>query len=353
MKATILILLVGVLAFASVQAKVNDDFAHFIKGSEQALDSDILKVYQEFLLEYKGKAFDVNKDMDRFIIFRNNMRNIIAHNSNPNKTWEKGINHLSDMTAEEKLKHYNLMEEQNCSATTASPRNVYNDEAPDSFSWVDLEMVSPVKNQKECGSCWTFSTTGAMEAHFKIHQGAEVLLSEQELVDCPDPSVYDTHGCSGGLPSYAFNFIRDFGIETENDYPYQAHDATCRLDETKYRITTSGSFNITAYDEEQLKEELYHQGPISVAFQVVSDFTDYKSGVYSSDLCKNGPMNVNHAVLAVGYGTENGVDYWLVKNSWSEQWGDEGYFKIQRGVNMCGIAVCNSYPLEVRNVQDF
>lgn len=105
-----------------------------------------------------------------------------------------------------------------------------------------------------------------------------------------------------------------------------------------------GSYNITQNDETSLKEALYHAGPISVAFEVVDGFKNYKTGVYSSDKCGKGPEDVNHAVLAVGYGVENGVKHWIVKNSWGTQWGDNGFFKIQRDVNMCGIAQCNSFP---------
>lgn len=347
MKGTILILLLAVAALAMSFQTVSDDFDGFLKGKTLASDNDILKMYETFLREHRQSNFEANRDMDRFVIFRNNVKKIIAHNANPDKTWEMGINHLTDMTPEEQLEYYQVMEPQKCSAT-ASPRKNIVGEIPDSFDWRDHEMVSPVKDQQKCGSCWTFSTTGAMEAHYKIAHGEEVLLSEQELVDCPDPEVYDTHGCNGGLPSYAFNFIHEFGLETENDYPYRAHDHTCMFDKTKERVTTSGPFNLTAGDEQQLKEVIATVGPVSVAFQVVSDFMNYKSGVYSSSDCKNTVDDVNHAVLAVGYGTEDGVDYWLVKNSWSETWGDEGYFKIQRGVNMCGIAMCNSYPENVR-----
>jgi len=101
---------------------------------------------------------------------------------------------------------------------------------------------------------------------------------------------------------------------------------------------TGGSYNITAGDEDELMTHLYEHGPVSVAFEVVDDFMDYESGVYTSTDCGNTPMDVNHAVVAVGYGHEDGMDYWIVKNSWSADWGDQGYFKIQRGVNMCGIA---------------
>jgi cathepsin H len=92
---------------------------------------------------------------------------------------------------------------------------------------------------------------------------------------------------------------------------------------------------------------VFEHGPVSIAYEVVSDFRDYKSGVYHSTLCNNTAEDVNHAVLAVGYGTEGGLDYWLVKNSWGTSWGDNGYFKIQRGVNMCGVANCNAFPQDV------
>ena len=344
MNRTILILLIGFIAFSFATPKFNADFEHILKGEQVPSDHEILKMYQEFLYTFKNTKFAAYKDMDRFAIFKTNVRKMILHNSNPERTWDMGINQMTDLTDEEKLNYYNLMEDQDCSAT-ASPKRIYSNDIPANFSWVDEGVVSPVKDQKNCGSCWTFSTVGVMESRYKMATGEELMFSEQELVDCPDPDVYDTHGCSGGLPSYAYNFIRDFGLEEENDYPYLARDAPCSYDASAHRVTTDGPFNITAGDEEQLKEELFNTGPVSVAFQVVADFMSYTSGVYSSTDCKNTSQDVNHAVVAVGFGTtEDGIDYWLVKNSWSDQWGDEGFFKIQRGVNMCGIAMCNSFP---------
>ena len=99
-----------------------------------------------------------------------------------------------------------------------------------------------------------------------------------------------------------------------------------------------------------MTESIYSAGPVSVAYQVVDDFRFYESGVYTSDECGNGPGDVNHAVLAVGYGKEDGLNHYIIKNSWGAEWGDQGFFKIERGVNMCGIAVCNSYPTGVRDV---
>lgn len=110
-----------------------------------------------------------------------------------------------------------------------------------------------------------------------------------------------------------------------------------------------GSVNISL-SETDLQIALFEHGPISVAFNVMDDFVEYESGIYSNSTCANGPMDVNHAVVAVGYGTENGIDYWIIKNSWSANWGEQGFFRMQRGVNMCGIVNCNSYPYDVTDL---
>lgn len=141
------------------------------------------------------------------------------------------------------------------------------------------------------------------------------------------------------------------GISTETSYPYYATDDPCTVEASTFALEVDGgSVNVTEGDEVSLKTAVYTAGPVSVAFEVYGDFRDYSSGVYSSDGCGNTAMDVNHAVLAVGYGTLDGMDFWDVKNSWGADWGDEGFFKIQRGVNMCGIAMCNSYPKDVTDL---
>ena len=143
------------------------------------------------------------------------------------------------------------------------------------------------------------------------------------------------------------------GLVSEDSYPYYAETRNCTVGNDYIIDVVSGSVNITANDEVELKEAVYNYGPTSVCFEVVDGFSDYTSGVYTSTTCGNTQQDVNHAVLAVGYGTENGMDYWLVKNSWSDTWGDEGFFKIERGVNMCGIAMCNSHPSDVSQLPSF
>lgn len=240
--------------------------------------------------------------------------------------------------------------EQECSATNtqAYRSGLTSEELPTEVDWREAGVISSVKDQGSCGSCWTFSTTGTFEAHYNIATGKkadEVLFSEQQLVDCAGD--FDNNGCAGGLPSHAFAYISYFGIETEEDYEYHAKDEKCIYDELKAAASDIGSFNLTEKDEVSMKEAIAQVGPVAVAYQVVDGFRDYKSGVYRTDTCKNGPMDVNHAVTAVGYGTEDGEDYWLIKNSWGVRFGDKGYFKIARGENMCGIGVCNSFPVNV------
>lgn len=225
---------------------------------------------------------------------------------------------------------------------------------PDAHDWREHGGVSPVKNQGHCGSCWTFSTVGALEAHTLVKYQDFTPLAEQQLVDCAD--AFDNHGCNGGLPSHAFEYVMSAGgISTETDYPYYSGETgnanNCTVDPATFAIeVTGGAVNITEEDEDSMKAALFQNGPVSIAFQVVDGFRDYLSGVYTSDTCKNGTGDVNHAVLAVGYGTEDDKMYWIVKNSWGENWGDKGFFKIERGVNMCGVAMCNSYPENVNDL---
>ena len=242
-----------------------------------------------------------------------------------------------------------LMDPQDCSATE-NRASIYltSDDLPASVDWRDKGVVSAVKNQGMCGSCWTFSSTGALEAHHAIQFGSWRTheLSEQQLLDCAGD--FDNHGCDGGLPSHAFEYVHSAGgIATEFTYPYHANTTgACSTESIKMiGAKTSRSFNVTEGDEESIKRILATVGPVSIAFQVVDDFRFYHRGIYASELCHSGPQDVNHAVLVVGYGEEGDVPYWIIKNSWGPEWGEEGYFRMVRNKNMCGVATCASYPV--------
>mmetsp|Transcript_88388 Transcript_88388/g.205642 ORF Transcript_88388/g.205642 Transcript_88388/m.205642 type:complete len:294 (+) Transcript_88388:220-1101(+) len=276
-----------------------------------------------------------------------------------------GLNQFSDMSDEE-FEAKVLMKPQDCSATQGQrfvgvPRSSEALDLPAHVDWRERGVVSEVKNQGHCGSCWTFSTVGCLEAHMALKYDAwrAPRLSEQQLVECAQ--AFDNHGCEGGLPSHAFEYVRSAGgLSTEFSYPYTAKDGPCHFNRsntpetTPFRPTSmgvgvevpGGSVNLTQGDEAALKFFLATHGPVSVAYQVASDFRHYATGVYSSSICKSGPKDVNHAVLAVGYGRDSlvGMDYWTIKNSWDYTFGEEGFFKIEAMKNMCGISNCNSFP---------
>ena len=342
--------------FSSANALAfNDKYQAHLEGKSPLSHDVVEQMWNHFEVEFGSHMPATSKsEAERKNQFVAKLEDIIAHNQDPSSTYQKGINQFSAMTEEEFRAHFYLdqiKEEQHCSATdkrqSVKKSNIA--DAPSFWDWRDHNGVSPVKDQGHCGSCWTFSTVGALEAHSLVKYSTFDSLAEQQLVDCAQ--AYDNHGCNGGLPSHAFEYIEAAGgISTEVDYPYYAQDRECKVDSDTFALTVSGgSVNITEGDEDELLLALFAHGPVSIAFEVVDGFSDYKSGVYTSDVCKNGSSDVNHAVLAVGYGTcpKTGLDYWIVKNSWSTKWGDNGYFKIQRGVNMCGVAQCNSFPNDV------
>ena len=203
-------------------------------------------------------------------------------------------------------------------------------------------IVTPVKDQKQCGSCWAFSTAASMEGALAKASGELVSLSEQNLVDCDNVDA----GCNGGLMENAFAWIiKNGGINTEGDYPYEGRDRTCRFDEDKPTYTISDFVEINEKDEDDLTEKLATVGPVSVAIDAGKfSFQLYHEGVYYEPSCSS--TRLNHGVTAVGYGTLDGDDFYHVKNSWGTGWGDGGYIKMARGrSNNCGISTDASYPI--------
>jgi len=292
------------------------------------------KIYNEFEIER------------RFQIFKENAKYIKRHNQKQ-LSYTLALNEFGDLTSEEFTQRYLLNAPQpKCSATNKGSHVVRQkiNQLPDSVDWRQKGVVSAVKNQGSCGSCWTFSTTGAMEAHWAIFKKEKKLFSEQQLVDCAQ--AFDNHGCQGGLPSHAFEYIRYNGITTEDQYPYRGVDQKCKYTKSMSAAVCQESQNITQGAESEILDALANVGPVSICFQVSADFRFYKDGVYDSKQCKSGPENVNHAVLAVGYNsTVAGVPYYMIKNSWGATWGIQGYFWMVRSKNMCGVATCASYPI--------
>jgi KDEL-tailed cysteine endopeptidase len=226
---------------------------------------------------------------------------------------------------------------------------------PPSVDWRRHGAVTPVKNQLQCGSCWAFSTTGAVEGINAIKTGELVSLSEQELIDC---DTERDHGCHGGLMDFAFKFIiANGGIDTEDDYKYKAEDRKCKVDkEHRNVVSIDGYEDVPPNDEEALKAAVAHQ-PVSVAIEADQRaFQLYAGGVFDGT-CGTA---LDHGVLAVGYGTQAGQDFWIVKNSWGPAWGDRGFIKLARNLDaaraaaanvsaaagQCGVAMQASYPVK-------
>ena len=219
---------------------------------------------------------------------------------------------------------------------------------PKSVDWVEAGAVTPVKNQGQCGSCWAFSAIGALEgAHF-LKTGELVSLSEQELIDC---DVKDK-GCYGGLMDIAFEFDESGrGVCSEEDYPYEAaKNDSCNKDCNPVDETLVKSFTDVEEGSIEALQRAIVQQPVSIAIQANQmSFQFYKKGVYDNDECGEEAV-IDHGVLVVGYGTtkKKGKDYWMVKNSWGDSWGDDGYIKLSRDseneFGMCSILKMPSFP---------
>lgn len=219
------------------------------------------------------------------------------------------------------------------------------DDLPKEVDWTKKGVVARVKNQGSCGSCWAFSAVAAMESANAIKNGKLVELSEQELIDCSYNE--GNRGCEGGWMHKAFQYVIDnHGIDTESSYIYQAKDQKCQKENKTIGATITKYINVTEKSEAALRRAVAKFGPVSVAIDAGSPyFSAYKSGVFDYENCSQDSLN--HGVVAVGYGkTEDGKEYWLVKNSWGKVWGMNGYILMSRNKNnQCGIATKASYPI--------
>ena len=303
---------------------------------------------------YKGEL----EELRRYTIWQGKKRFIAEHNHQAGRFgYTLKMNKFSDMEMDEITAKYKGLKLKFSNATAATA-NVTSlklfqvdsvQKVPRRVDWRKTGAVTKVKDQGGCGSCWAFSSTGALEGQYYLNKNQLISLSEQNLVDCSDD--YGNQGCYGGLQEYAFDYIKaNGGIDTEDSYSYKGIDGQCRFTQEEVGgAKVTGYVNIPSSNEKALKHAVATVGPISVAIDASEiSFMFYSSGVYYEPLCSSSYLKLDHAVLAVGYGTHNGQDYWLVKNSWGEDWGIDGYIMMARNQeNNCGIATDALYPTVV------
>lgn len=302
------------------------------------------KAFTNFQERFNKRYVNFDEVENRFAIFKENLISIIKHNSDAAQNFTMGINQFTDLTPEEFKAQYvgGLKTEfgsYGCKSFSSSASG-----SPSSIDWRNKGAVTSVKDQGQCGSCWSFSSTGAIEGAWAISKGQLIDLSEQELVDCATGVSYGSHGCNGGQMEGGFKFVIEHGQCSLASYPYTAKDGNCKTCSSVAHISSCS--DVKPNDQISLKGAVAQQ-PVAVAISADSKiFQSYSSGVITSSSCYT---SLNHGVLAVGYGTENGQDYWLVKNSWGTSWGMAGYVKIARSsstndMGICGICGQPSFP---------
>jgi len=296
--------------------------------------------FQAFKLAHGKTYLNQVEETKRFNIFTDNVRAIDEHNALYTKglvSYKQGINQFTDLTREEFRAKLTLSSANKPQFNTTKyvKRGLA---IPDSVDWRTQGQVTEVKDQGDCGSCWAFSVTGSTEGAYYRSSGNLVSLSEQQLVDC---STDINSGCGGGYLDYTFEYVEQYGLESEASYPYTASDDDCKYDASAVVTKVSSYKSIDSEDEDALLEAVATVGPVSVAMDATY-LSGYETGVYQDDYCS--PEGLNHGVLIVGYGSENGQAFWIVKNSWGTVFGESGFFRIVRGQNECGIAEDTVYP---------
>eukprot|EP00013_Stygamoeba_regulata_P005216 CAMPEP_0177640586 /NCGR_PEP_ID=MMETSP0447-20121125/6621_1 /TAXON_ID=0 /ORGANISM="Stygamoeba regulata, Strain BSH-02190019" /LENGTH=318 /DNA_ID=CAMNT_0019142665 /DNA_START=38 /DNA_END=994 /DNA_ORIENTATION=+ len=306
----IAIVLLGLLALAAAADPIENQFKLWMKQHN--------KHYVE-LDEYNT----------RLTIFKSNM------------AWAEELNKLEQGTAVYGASPYADLSREEFRARFLGVRPAFPEDAPvaadipldnvpTAVDWREKGAVTEVKNQEQCGSCWSFSTTGNVEGQWKLAGHDLVSLSEQQMVDCDKVD----QGCNGGLPSDAYQYlIKAGGSMLEKDYPYTAAGGSCKFDASKV-VAKISNWTAVSTNEDQIAAYLAQHGPLSIGINA-GPMQMYMGGVANPWFCN--PKNLDHGVLIVGYGVDGSKPYWIIKNSWGPSWGEQGYYRIIRGKGKCGL----------------
>jgi C1A family cysteine protease len=319
-------------------------------------NSSLINTFEKWVNEFKIKFDNYTSYEGVFKKWVDNHKFIEDTNAK-NLTYKLGHNQFSGMDSAEFSKYLGIskilfQDNKEFLHSNKSIENIV--KIPESINWVNIGAVTPVKDQGQCGSCWSFSTTGAIEGAYFIKTGTLETFSEQQLVDCDNYlNGGKDLGCKGGLMDNAFTWIsKNNGLCTEEDYPYFS-GTTMKSGNCQKTCMSIKNSNIVSYvdvipsSDNEMMKALSIQ-PISIAIEAdQKEFQLYKSGVFTG----NCGEELDHGVLVVGYGTLDNTDYYLIKNSWSNSWGNGGYIMLGRGPQynegngQCGMLLQGSYPL--------
>ncbi|KAK1266920.1 hypothetical protein QJS04_geneDACA000226 [Acorus gramineus] len=302
--------------------------------------------FRSFIRTYKKEYKTREEYLYRLGVFAKNVMRALEHQS-MDPTAVHGVTPFSDLTEEEFEVSFTGLRKGGGGGGVGLGERMDVSGLPENFDWREKGAVTEVKMQGVCGSCWAFSTTGAVEGANFIATGKLISLSEQQLVDCDhkcDAVEKDAcdNGCHGGLMTNAYKYLMEEagGLEDQDSYPYTGKSGECRFDPGKIAVRVANFTNIPL-DEDQIAANLVHRGPLAVGINAVFMQT-YAGGVSCPLVCWK--KRVNHGVLLVGYGAKGfsilrlgNQPYWIVKNSWGKNWGENGYYRICRGHGSCGV----------------